>query len=44
MFGRRTLTAVEARQGFRDLPVLVVLLASLGLALLALATTYLGIW
>jgi len=44
MFGRKTLTAVEARQGFRDRPVLIVLLVSLGLALFALVTTYLGVW
>ena len=36
MLGRNELTAVEARQGYLDRPVLVVLIVSLMLALLAL--------
>jgi hypothetical protein len=36
MLGRNELTAVEARQGYLDRPVLIVLIVSLMLALLAL--------
>jgi hypothetical protein len=35
IFGRTEVTSVEARQGFLDRPVLVVLVVSLILALLA---------
>ena len=44
MFARRTLSAEEARQGFRDRPVLTVLLVSMILAALALGAVWLGIW
>lgn len=36
IFGRTVLTGVEARQGYLDRPVLVVLVVSLVLALVAL--------
>jgi hypothetical protein len=36
MFGNTELTGVEARQGYLDRPVLLVLIVSLTLALLAL--------
>jgi hypothetical protein len=37
-------TAVEARQGFLDRPVLVVLVVSCVLAVLALAAAYAGVF
>jgi hypothetical protein len=38
--GRKVETAVEARQGFRDRPVLLVLASSLALAAIVLAVIY----
>jgi hypothetical protein len=40
--GRKVETAVEARAGFLDRPVLVVLCASLALGILALGALWLG--
>jgi hypothetical protein len=44
LFGRRVLSATEARQGFRDRPVLVVLVVSLALATLILGIMVLFVW
>jgi fumarate reductase subunit C len=41
--GRKVETAVEARAGFLDRPVLVVLCVSTALAVLFLAATWLGV-
>ena len=41
-FPRRTLTGVEARQGFLDRPTLAVLVVSLALATVALGAMVLG--
>ncbi len=44
-FGRKqTLTGVEARQGFLDRPVLVVLIVSLALIAIIFAAMLLGRW
>lgn len=40
--GRTVETPVEARQGFLDRPVLVVLVASVALVLIGFALVYLG--
>ncbi len=42
--GRQVETAVEARAGFLDRPVLVVLCVSTVLAVVALAAIWLGFW
>ena len=42
MFGREELTAVEARQGFLDRPVLVVLLASTAMVCVVFGLLLLG--
>jgi hypothetical protein len=41
--GRITETAVEARAGFLDRPVLVVLLASIALLIVVFVLSYLGV-
>ncbi len=41
--GRKVETAVEARAGFLDRPVLVVLVVSLGLSVVLLAVLWLGL-
>jgi hypothetical protein len=43
-FQRSTVTGVQARQGFLDRPVLVVLAASLGLVTLAFGIMLLQFW
>jgi hypothetical protein len=43
-FGRRELRATEARQGFRDRPVLVVLVISVALAALILGVMVIFVW
>lgn len=42
--GREVLNATEARQGFRDRPVLVVLAASVALVCAAFAALYIYYW
>jgi hypothetical protein len=44
IFQRRTVTGVEARQGFLDRPVLAVLVISLVLAVLAFVGVWIGLW
>jgi hypothetical protein len=44
LFGRTTVSGVEARQGFLDRPVLMVLVISLALVIVAFGVTYLGVW
>jgi hypothetical protein len=41
-FGRPVLSAVEARQGYRDRPVLVVLLVSLALVCIAFGAAWIA--
>jgi hypothetical protein len=44
LFARKTVTGIEARQGFLDRPVLVVLVASLALVALVFAAMLLNLW
>jgi hypothetical protein len=44
VFQRKTLSGVEARQGFLDRPVLAVLIVSLTLVVLAFGAVMLGMW
>ena len=41
---RKTVTGVEARQGFLDRPVLAVLVASLALVAVAFTAVFVGVW
>ena len=43
-FQRRTVTGVEARAGFLDRPVLVVLVVSLVLVVLGFGAVAIGLW